>query len=133
MSTGYSFSKNISETDFGAAIDNVTAALKAQGFGVLTTIDVKDTLKKKIDKDVRNYTILGACNPQLAHQAIMAEPEIGILLPCNVVVADRVDGEGLMVSVANPRAMFAMLEGKDGVNELMEEAERRLKTAMENM
>lgn len=133
MATAYSFSKELTETDFDAALEKVTAALAGQGFGVLTTIDVKATLKKKLDKDFRRYHILGACNPNLAYQALQAEEELGILLPCNVVVAEREAGGGLMVSVVNPRAMFQVLDEQDAIASVMEEAETRLKAAMEAM
>ena len=76
--------KTLSDTSFESALEKVTAALKDQGFGVITEIDVKETLKKKIDVDFRKYKILGACNPTLAHQALETNDKIGIMLPCNV-------------------------------------------------
>lgn len=85
-----------------------TAALKEEGFGVLTEIDVKDTMKKKIDVDFRKYTILGACNPQLAHLALNAELEIGLLLPCNVIVYE--EGDGSVVSIVDPVSMMQMAD-----------------------
>ena len=81
----YGFSKTI-DLSFENTIEKVIDELKKEGFGVLTTIDVKETLKKKIDVDFKKYTILGACNPPLAHKALQAEEEIGLLLPCNVIV-----------------------------------------------
>ena len=81
----YGFSKEITYS-FEQAVDKVTEELKKEGFGVLTSIDVKDTLKKKINVDFKKYTILGACNPPLAHQALQVEEELGLLLPCNIVV-----------------------------------------------
>jgi uncharacterized protein (DUF302 family) len=105
------------------AVERVTAALKEEGFGVLTEIDVKATLKKKLDADFRKYVILGACNPPLAHQALNTELEIGILLPCNVVVYEE-DG-GSVVSIVDP---FSMLEvvGSPGLDLVAGEAWTRL-------
>ncbi|MBN9101203.1 MULTISPECIES: DUF302 domain-containing protein [unclassified Pseudonocardia] len=88
------------------AIDAVTAALATQGFGVLTTIDVRATLKAKLGEDVEDYTILGACNPALAHQALSTDPEIGLLLPCNVTVR-QADGHTLVQAV-DPAELLAM-------------------------
>jgi len=96
----YHFSKTVS-MPFEAAIETVTAALKERGFGVLTTIDVRETLKKKLDVDFRPYTILGACNPQFAYKALQAEDKIGAMLPCNVVVQEHRDG-AVEVSAVDP-------------------------------
>jgi len=90
------------------AIDRVTEELKKEGFGVLTTIDVKDTLKKKLDVDVDEYVILGACNPPFAHRSLQAEPEIGLLLPCNVIVYRR--GGTTHVSAFDPTVMGAIVQ-----------------------
>ncbi|MEX2189140.1 MAG: DUF302 domain-containing protein, partial [Bacteroidota bacterium] len=81
----YGFSKTVN-LSFDQTVEKVTEELKKEGFGVLTTIDVKETLKKKLDVDFKRYTILGACNPPFAHKALQAEEEIGLLLPCNVIV-----------------------------------------------
>ncbi len=94
---------DLSQSD---AIDAVTAALATQGFGVLTTIDVRATLKAKLGEDVEDYTILGACNPALAHQALSSDPEIGLLLPCNVTV--RQAGGHTLVQAVDPAELLAM-------------------------
>ncbi len=91
---------------YDVAIDKVRAALGAEGFGVLTSIDIKDTFKKKLDLDFRRYTILGACKPSLAYQALQSEPLAGLLLPCNVTVEEVADG--VLVSIVNPDAMLAV-------------------------
>ena len=98
----YYFAKTV-EVPFAEAIDRVTAALKTRGFGVLTTIDVKATMKAKLDVDLRPYTILGACNPAFAHKALSAENKIGTMLPCNVVVQELESGE-VEVAAVDPVA-----------------------------
>lgn len=94
--------------EFGEAIDVVTQALKEKGFGVLTHIDVKTTLKEKIDEDFRPYAILGACNPKLAHRALESDSRAGLLLPCNVTVEESEGGS--LVSIIDPEAMLASLD-----------------------
>lgn len=111
--------------------ERVVAALKDQGFGVLTTIDVQSTLKQKLDADMERYEILGACNPALAHQALEADREIGLLLPCNVVL--RQAGGGVTVSILDPEAMFSLAEDTGGgaLDELPSQARARLVKALE--
>ena len=110
--------------EFDEIIGKVTEALQTEGFGVLTTIDVKATLKKKIDVDRRPYTILGACNPGLANQAINAEPDIGLLLPCNVLVREEED-DSITVAFMDPNAVLGLVEGDD-VKPLAEEVRGKL-------
>lgn len=124
----YGHTKSLGKTDFDAAVTRVTEALKTEGFGVLTEIDVKATLKKKLDADFRNYKILGACNPPLAHNALTNELLIGLLLPCNVVVFDEDDGT-TTVSIANPKELFKIVD-KPGMEELADEVDSKLKRAL---
>lgn len=111
-------------TNFESAISRVTDALKAEGFGVLTEIDVKDTLKKKLGVDFRPYKILGACNPPLAHQALTAAPEAGLLLPCNVVVTQLAEG-ACEVSIVDPMSMLGIV-ARPELEPIAEEARARL-------
>lgn len=95
--------------DFDTAVVMVTNALKAEGFGVLTEIDVKETMKKKLDVNFRPYKILGACNPPLAYRSLSAVPEVGLLLPCNVIVYQMENGQ-IEVSLVNPLAMLGVID-----------------------
>ena len=104
----YHFSKKL-QVSFDEAIDRVMAALQAEGFGVLTEIDVKETLKKKLDVDFRKYRILGACNPPLAYQALQLENKIGAMLPCNVLVQETDDGQ-VEVSAIDPVASMQAID-----------------------
>jgi uncharacterized protein (DUF302 family) len=110
------------------AVEKVTAALKQEGFGVLTEIDVKATLKQKLDADFRKYVILGACNPPLAHQALTAELELGLLLPCNVIVYE--ENGGSVVSIVDPISMLGVVESRD-LEPVADEARTRLKRVVE--
>lgn len=109
----YHFSKTVTG-DFDGVVDKVKEALAARGFGVLTTIDVKETLKKKIGADFRPYLILGACNPNFAHQALQAEDKIGTMLPCNVIVQQHDDGRIEVSSVDPVASMSAVKNPKLG-------------------
>lgn len=102
----YSFSK-ITDYGFEPAIEKVTDELKKEGFGVLTTIDVKDTLKEKLNVDFKKYTILGVCNPPLAHKALLEEEELGLFLPCNVIVYEK--DEKTVVSIFDPMIMTEII------------------------
>lgn len=104
----YHFSKRV-DLPFDQAIERTTEVLKEHGFGVLTEIDIKATLKKKLDVDFRNYRILGACNPPNAHKALQAEPHIGLMLPCNVIVQEHEDGS-VEVSGVDPVASMQAIE-----------------------
>jgi uncharacterized protein (DUF302 family) len=131
ISCPYGFARHFEHMTFEGALEAVTAALKREGFGVLTQIDVKDTLKRKLDVDFRRYVILGACNPPLAHQALTADPQIGLLLPCNVVVQEAPDG-GVVVSIADPRAMFTLVNNP-GLTPVVEESDQRLRRVLESL
>lgn len=124
----YGFGCELKERDFDAAIARVTEALKAEGFGVLTDIDVQATMKTKLGIDGLPYRILGACNPPLAHQALQAEPDIGLLLPCNVVVREAVEG-ALVVSFMDPMAIMQMT-GNAEVAKVAQEVNGRLQRVM---
>ena len=116
---------------FPVAIERAIAALKTQGFGVLTTIDVRQTLKQKLDRDFRPYVILGACNPVLADRALHAELEIGLLLPCNVVVYERGPQESTVAAMAPLPAMG--LIGNPDVVSVAKEADARLRAALDTL
>ena len=123
----YGFSKSV-DLPYEQVIDKVTAELKKEGFGVLTTIDVKDTLKKKIDVDFKKYTILGACNPPLAHRALQTEEEIGLLLPCNVIVYENENKS--VVSIFDPALMSKAVENEK-LNPIADEVREKLQRVFE--
>jgi uncharacterized protein (DUF302 family) len=121
----YGFERRLEQATVDQALERVTAALKQEGFGVLTQIDVQDTLKKKLGVDFRPYRILGACNPPLAHKALGADAQIGLLLPCNVVVQEA-QGGGAIVSIADPRAMFRVVDNP-ALAPIVDEVDARLR------
>jgi uncharacterized protein (DUF302 family) len=123
----YGFNKTTDYT-FEQAIEKVTEELKKEGFGVLTTIDVKETLKKKIDVDFKKYTILGACNPKLAHSALQVEEELGLLLPCNVIVYEK--DNKTVVSVFDPNIMAHIIDNPD-MKAVAEEVKSKLEKVLE--
>lgn len=123
----YGFSKTTDYT-FEEAIQKVTDVLKKEGFGVLTTIDVKETLKNKLNVDFKKYMILGACNPPLAHQALQAEEELGLLLPCNVIVYEK-EGKSV-VSFFDPMVMTFIIDNPD-MKPVAEEVKKKLEKVLE--
>lgn len=124
MNAQYGFGVDL-PVAYDQAIPLVVEALKAEGFGVLTEIDVKATMKKKLDVDVQPYVILGACNPKLAYQGLQAEPELGLLLPCNVIVYDSGDGSS-RVSIVDPLQMLGVVENP-ALQPVADEANSRLR------
>ena len=123
----YGFSKT-TDLSYEETIEKVTEELKKEGFGVLTTIDVKDTLKKKIDVDFKKYIILGACNPGLAHKALQTEEELGLLLPCNVIVYEKENKT--VVSIFDPRVLSTIVDN-DILKPVAEEAKAKLVKVLE--
>jgi uncharacterized protein (DUF302 family) len=119
------------ELGYEEALSLTKEALKEQGFGVLTEIDVKKTMKEKLDLDYRPYIILGACNPQLAHQAISAERDIGLMLPCNVVVYEESPGRSVVEAVA-PLAALGVVDNP-ALKDIADQADQRLRAAMDTV
>ena len=128
-STGYGFGKKIS-LPYAQAVEETRAALKEQGFGILTEIDIKQTLKEKRGIDFRPYIILGACNPPLAEQALEAELEVGLLLPCNVIVYADEGGVGSVVKAMDPEAALGIV-GNAELAKVALEAKSRLQKALD--
>jgi uncharacterized protein (DUF302 family) len=123
MGAEYGFGTTLA-VPYEEAVSLVKAALKEEGFGVLTEIDVQRTLQEKLGAQMPPYVILGACNPPLAHRALTAEPEIGLLLPCNVVV--RTEDGGTRVEIADPQAMLGIV-GNPALDAVADEAKQRLR------
>lgn len=126
----YYFSKTVND-DFNTAISKVTEELKKEGFGILTEIDVQETLKKKLDVDFRKYKILGACNPNFAHQALLEEPFIGTMLPCNVIVQQHEDGK-VEVSAVDPVASMTAVKNEK-LGAVAGEVRRKLQNVIANL
>ncbi len=126
----YYFTTTVSKP-FDETIDYVTEALKKEGFGILTTIDVRETMKKKLDVDFRNYKILGACNPPFAHKALEAEDKIGTMLPCNLIVQE-LDNGTVEVAAVDPIASMQAVGNKD-LQSTAEEVQQKLKTVIDSL
>lgn len=127
----YFFSALLKNTSFEEAITQTKAALKEEGFGVLTEINIKETLKTKIDKDIENYMILGACSPQHAYDAIQSESHIGVFLPCNVIVKQNKDNS-IEVSAVDPIASMGAVKNEK-LGQVAKEVEQKLKRAIERL
>jgi uncharacterized protein (DUF302 family) len=126
----YYFSKTVTD-DFDTAIERVTNELKKEGFGVLTQIDVQETLKKKLDVHFRKYLILGACNPTFAHEALIAEDKIGAMLPCNVIVQEHENGE-VEISAVDPVASM-MAVNNDALDHVATQVREKLKSVIDQL
>jgi len=126
----YYFTKTISDS-FDNAVQKITEDLKTEGFGILTEIDIKATLKKKLDVDYYNYKILGACNPPFAYKALQAEDKIGTMLPCNVIVQEKVAGQ-VEVSAVDPLASMLSIENKE-LQAIAYEIRTRLKKVIDSL
>ncbi|MCJ7555133.1 MAG: DUF302 domain-containing protein [Ignavibacteriaceae bacterium] len=125
----YYFSKKTT-LGFEEAIEKVTEALKSEGFGILTEIDVKETLKKKLDVDFRPYRILGACNPPFAYKALQAEDKVGIMLPCNVIVQEK--EEGVEIAAVDPVASMQAIDNPK-LGEIADEIRKRLHRVIDSL
>lgn len=132
MTGPYAFQISL-KLNFDAAVERVSAALAEEGFGVLTEIDVKETMQEKLGEEFRRYTIFGACNPPLAHKALRSEPLVGLMLPCNVTVEET--SQGSLVSILNPRAMLNVgpLSENNQVQEVARDAAQRLERVAETL
>lgn len=131
MDTNYALMREFPKLNYDEAVEAVIPRLKAEGFGVLTEIDVKATLKKKLNVDFRRYVILGACNPHFAHKALSGEPLLGVLLPCNVIIVER-EGGGSIVAALKPTAGFSLVDNPR-VAPIAAEIEERLRRVLEGL
>jgi uncharacterized protein (DUF302 family) len=127
----YGFTTTLADTTFDQALAKTLAALKAEGFGVLSDIDVQHAMKEKLGADMRPYRILGACNPPLAHQALQSVPDIGLLLPCNVIVREE-SNDRVVVGFLDPQIMVNLV-GKPEMKTVSDAAEQRLRRACESL
>lgn len=127
----YYFEKTLTNISFDEAIEQVTEELKKEGFGILTEIDIKATLKKKLDVDFYNYRILGACNPPFAYKALQAEDKIGTMLPCNVIVQEKEAGR-IEVSAVDPAASMSAVDN-EALNEVASQVRDKLKKVIEKL
>jgi len=125
----YYFNKIVSTKNFDEAIEQVTAALKVEGFGVLTDINIQKAFKEKIDVDFKKYRILGACNPGYAHKALLAEDKIGVFLPCNVIVEEHENGD-IEVSTVDPIASMSSIENEN-LGEFAVEVQGKMKAVID--
>jgi len=126
----YYYSKTI-HLGFDGAVSRVTQALKKEGFGILAEIDVKDTLKKKLDVDFRNYRILGACNPPFAYKALQVEDKVGTMLPCNIIVQETVDG-AIEIAAINPTASMQAIDNRE-LRQIADTIGQKLKSVIESV
>lgn len=127
----YYYSKNLEDISFDEVIEKVTQVLKDEGFGILTEIDVKETLRNKLDVDFNPYKILGACNPPFAYKALQAENKIGTMLPCNIIVQNNQDGT-VEVSAVNPVASMQAVNNDD-LAEIAQTINQKLQTVIKNL
>lgn len=133
MSPSYGLVRDLPQLSFADAVGKITAALKEEGFGVISEIDVRAKLLEKIDHDMgHEYLILGACAPKTAKEAIEADPFIGLLLPCNVLVASKKGGPGVTISAIKPSALFALMEG-EGLEAFASHVEASLQRALDRL
>jgi uncharacterized protein (DUF302 family) len=128
--TAYGMKKTVA-LGYDEAVEKVRGALKDQGFGILSEIDIKEKMKEKLGVDFKRYIILGACNPPLAHKALLAEPDIGLLLPCNVIVYENGERESVVAAV-DPDAMM-QITGNAALRTIAEDAKARLTRALANV
>ena len=127
----YYFNKTLTDLTFDQVVDKITQALKAEGFGILTEIDIKTTLKNKLDVDYPSYKILGACNPVFAYKALLAENKIGTMLPCNVIVRETKNGN-IEVAAVDPIASMTSVKNED-LAEIADEVRNKLKKAVNSL